>query len=138
MAICALGYLGIRSDRLDDWSDFAGGLLGMQRVDRAGKAVAFRMDDQVQRLLVSDEPGETLAFMGWEVAQKDDLDDYAARLTAAGVDVRAGRGELADRRFVTDLIWFTDPMGNRVELFFDPMKADDPFQPGRPIDGDRR
>ena len=36
MAIKALGYLGVRSDRLDDWSDFAGRLLGMQKIDRGG------------------------------------------------------------------------------------------------------
>lgn len=135
MAIIALGYLGVRSDRLEDWSDFAGKLLGMQKIDRGGKALAFRMDDRVQRLLVSDEPGETLAFLGFEVASKDDLQSYAARLDAAGVRVHLGTKELADRRFVSDLIWFEDPMGNRVELFHAPMIASDPFVPGRPIDG---
>lgn len=135
MAIIALGYLGVRSDRLDDWSDFAGKLLGMQKIDRGGKAMAFRMDDKVQRLLVSDEPGETLAFLGFEVAYKEDLLAYAARIERAGYPVKMGSRELADRRFVGDLIWFNDPMGNRVELFHAPMIASDPFVPGRPIDG---
>lgn len=135
MAICALGYLGVRSDRLDDWSDFAGRLLGMQKIDRGGKAMAFRMDDRVQRLLVSDEPGETFAFMGWEVATKDDLMTYAARLEQRGTPVTMGSKALSDRRFVQDLIWFHDPAGNRIELFFAPMITTDPFQPGRPIDG---
>lgn len=135
MAIIALGYLGVRSDRLDDWSDFAGKLLGMQRVDRGGKAVAFRMDDKVQRLLVSDEPGETLAFLGFEVATKADLQHYGARLDAAGYPVTYGSRDLCDRRFVGDLIRFRDPSGNQVELFHAPMIASDPFVPGRPIDG---
>ena len=87
MSITALGYLGIRSDRLTDWSDFAGGLLGMQRIDRAGKQVAFRMDDLHQRLVVSDEPGETLAFMGWEVDSAGDLDVFGAALEAVGHSV---------------------------------------------------
>lgn len=135
MAICALGYLGVRSDRLDDWADFAGKLLGMQKIDRGGKALAFRMDDQMQRLLVSDEDGDTLAFMGWEVERQDDLQRYAARLDKAGVPVHLGTKELCDRRFVESLVWFEDPMGNRVELFHKPMIASDPFVPGRPIDG---
>lgn len=135
MAIIALGYLGIRSGLLDDWSDFAGKLLGMQKIDRGGKAMAFRMDDKVQRLLVSDEPGETLAFLGFEVAQRADLEAYAARVERAGYPVHLGSRDLADRRFVGDLIWFNDPMGNRVELFHAPMIASDPFVPGRPIDG---
>lgn len=135
MAVCALAYLGIRSDQLDDWAGFAGGLLGMQKIDGAGKSLAFRMDDKAQRLVVSDEPGETLAFLGFEVDSKDDLQSYAARLEQAGVSVNSGTRELADRRLVDDLIWFNDPMGNRVELIFAPMIASDPFVPGRPIDG---
>jgi 2,3-dihydroxybiphenyl 1,2-dioxygenase len=135
MAIIALGYLGVRSDKLDDGSDFAGKLLGMQKTDRGGKALAFRMDDQAQRFLVSDEPGETLAFLGFQVAEWADLAHRAARLDAAGVRVQIGSAALADRRFVGDLIWFEDPMGNRVELFHAPMIAADPFVPDRPIDG---
>src|SRR5262249_44429804 len=127
--------VGARSDRLDEWSDFAGRLLGMQKVDRGGKTLAFRMDDRMQRLLVSDEPGDALAFMGWEVAARSELQDYAARLDRAGVKVELGSRELADRRFVKDLIVFSDPDGNRIELFAGPMLASDPFVPGRPIEG---
>ena len=116
MAISALGYLGVRSNRLDDWSDFAGRLLGMQKIDGGGKALAFRMDNRVQRLLVSDEPGDTLAFMGWEVAARDELQAYAVRLERAGVPVSWGSRMLSDRRFVADLIHFEDPAGNRIEL----------------------
>ena len=135
MAIIALGYLGIRSDRLEDWSEFAGRLLAMQQIDRGGKTLAFRMDDHKQRLVVSGEPGDTLAFMDWEVETKDDLDRYAARLVKAGIDVQQGSRDLADRRFVYELTVFDDPDGNRIELFWDPMIATDPFVPERPIDG---
>lgn len=135
MSICALAYLGIRSDKLDDWAGFASGLLGMQKIDGGGKSLAFRMDDQAQRLVVSDEPGETLAFMGFEVSNRTDLETYATRLDAAGVTVHTGDKALADRRLVGDLIWFKDPMGNRVELIWQPMLACDPFIPGRPITG---
>jgi 2,3-dihydroxybiphenyl 1,2-dioxygenase len=135
MSLKALSYLGIRSDKLNDWSSFAGGLLGMQKIDKGGRSMAFRMDSQEQRLLVSDEVGETLAFMGWEVGSKNDLEKLAAKLDAAGTPVHIGTRELADRRLVQDLIWFLDPMGNRNELVYKPMLASDPFVPGRPIDG---
>jgi 2,3-dihydroxybiphenyl 1,2-dioxygenase len=135
MAVTALGYLGVRSDRLDDWSDFAGRVLGMQKIDRGCKALAFRMDDRMQRLHVADEPGDTIACMGFEVADRSDLAGYAARLDRAGVKVVAGSRNLADRRFVEDLIAFSDPDGNRIELFFGPMLTSDPFVPGRPIEG---
>ena len=135
MAITALGYLGIRSERRDDWSAFAGGLLGMQEVDRGGKTLAFRMDDRKQRLVVSDEPGETLAFMGWEVENRQDLEYYATRLDAAGYPVTYGSPDLADRRFVEDILLFHDPAGNRIELVWQLMSSTDPFVPGRPISG---
>lgn len=135
MAINALAYLGIRSDKLEDWSDFAGRILGMQKIDRGSTALAFRMDDRMQRLLVSNEPGDTLAFLGFEVDTREDLQYFAAKLEAAGYEPHSGSGMLADRRFVTDMIWFLDPMGNRVELVYSPMLASDPFKPGRPIDG---
>ena len=102
MAISALSYLGVRSDSLEDWQNFAGDYLGMQAFDRGGKTMSFRMDDHMQRFVISDEPGETLAFIGWEVEHKDDLRDYADRLEQSGYKVSYGDCALADRRFVDD------------------------------------
>jgi len=135
MPICALGYLGVRSDRLDDWSQFASGLLGMQQIDRGGQVLSFRMDDRKQRFVVSNETGDTLAFMGWEVEHSEDLETYAARLDAANIAVEWGSRELADRRFVEKLLICHDPDGNRLELFCNPMIASEPFKSGRPITG---
>ena len=133
--ITALGYIGVRSERTEDWRQFAGTVLGMQVLDRGGRNTAFRMDDQAQRLIVSDEPGDTLAYIGWEVDQKSDLDTLAARLENAGHAVTLGTRDLCDRRYVSDLIWCTDPAGYRVELVWNPIKVSDPFLPGRPISG---
>jgi catechol 2,3-dioxygenase-like lactoylglutathione lyase family enzyme len=86
--LTALGYIGVRSGRLDDGAAFATRLLGMQQVDRAGGVRAFRMDDRKQRLIVTGEEGEGLGFLGWEVADATALDALAARLDAHGVEVR--------------------------------------------------
>lgn len=135
MPISALGYLGIRSPKMEEWSQFASGLLGMQKIDTAAKQLTFRMDDWSQRFIVADEPGETISFIGWEVSQKEDLDIYAARLEANGLAVERGTKALSNQRFVSDLIVFRDPAGNRVELVWNPIKTEDPFVPGRPIQG---
>lgn len=135
MAVNGLGYLGVRTGNLDDWSAFASRLIGMQEVDRSAKSTGFRMDDRKQRLLVLEETGNDLAFVGWEVEAPEDLEAIAGRLDAADVPVSAGSRDLADRRFVSDLIHFEDPAGNRLELFWKPQVADAPFQPGRPIEG---
>jgi len=137
MELRSLGYIGIRSSRLDDWNAFATRLLGMQQVDRGGGLNAFRMDDRVQRLLVTGEAGDELGFLGWEVADADALEALAARLDRRGVAVQPGSRSLADQRRVAGLIAFEDPAGNRLEAFHGPELAADPFVPGRPISGFR-
>jgi 2,3-dihydroxybiphenyl 1,2-dioxygenase len=135
--LIALGYIGVRSTRLDDWGAFATRLLGMQQVDRAGAVRAFRMDDRKQRLIVTGDEGEGLGFLGWQVEDAAALDALAARLDAHGVNVRRAPRALADERHVADLIVFQDPAGNRLEVFHGPAIAGDPFRPGRPISGFR-
>ena len=53
MTLQALGYVGIGSDKLDDWAGYATRFLGMQLVDRSRNSVALRMDDRKQRVIVS-------------------------------------------------------------------------------------
>jgi hypothetical protein len=91
MSIQALGYLGVGSDKLDDWTQFATNWLGMQAVDRGNGMRAFRMDDRKQRLVIDRALPEGQRYFGWEVA------DAAA---------------LADQRFVRALISFQDLAGN--------------------------
>lgn len=135
--LTTLGYIGVRSSRLEDWGRYATGLLGMQQVDHGGANRAFRMDDRKQRLVVAGDEGEGLGFMGWEVEDAPALDRLAARLDAHGVAVARAPRLLADERHVSDLLVFHDPAGNRLEAFHGPAIAGDPFKPGRPISGFR-
>ncbi|HEY8337034.1 MAG TPA: VOC family protein [Tardiphaga sp.] len=137
MELKSLGYIGIQSAKLDDWSNLATRLLGMQEVDRGGKVRAFRMDDRKQRLVVDGDHDNGLGFLGWEVDQKSDLQSIAARLEAHGTAVTSGSRALADERRVAELISFADPGGNRIEIFWKPEIASEPFVPGRPISGFR-
>jgi len=135
MVLQSLGYIGVQSAKGSDWDDFAAGLLGMQKFDKAGSSRAFRMDDRKQRLIVNGGREEGLAFMGWEVESANDLDALASRLEDANVPVTLEAAQLADERHVLQLISFSDPEGNRIEVFHGPEIAADPFVPGRPISG---
>jgi len=135
MSITSLGYIGVRSSKLADWSDFATDLLGMQKVDGSRSGQLFRMDDRKQRLVLTKDGDEGFDFMGWEVESHDALDALAGRLENAGVPVRLEGGSLAGERHVSRLISFMDPDGNRLEAFSGPEIASDPFKPGRPISG---
>ena len=135
--LTALGYIGVRSARLDDWGSYATGLLGMQQVDRGGALRTFRMDDRKQRLVVAGDEGEGLGFLGWEVADAGALERVAARLDDSGIAVQRAPPALADARQVAGLLVFHDPAGNRLEAFHGAAVATDPFKPGRPISGFR-
>jgi 2,3-dihydroxybiphenyl 1,2-dioxygenase len=137
MEIQALGYVGLRTHDLGEWQSYGTGLLGLQLVDSSAKSLAFRMDDRKQRIVVSDEAGAGASFYGWEVADAAALNALAARLEEAGIAVARGSRALADERFVTDLIVFHDPIGNRIEVFHGPQVATEPFRPGRSISGFR-
>jgi len=136
MKLRSLGYIGIKSPQLQDWGDLATRILGMQQVDYTRGTRSFRMDDRKQRLVIA-ESGDHANFMGWEVDDASDLDALARRLDAAGIRVTRCPRALADQRFVSDLIAFSDPAGNRVEVFAGPEISTEPFRPGRPISGFR-
>jgi 2,3-dihydroxybiphenyl 1,2-dioxygenase len=137
MDIGALGYVGVHSSSLEDWTSFGTRFLGMQLVDKADKRIALRMDDRKQRILVNEDGGEGVAFFGWEAADAAALERCAARLEHAGVGVSRGSRTLADARRVKDLIVLADPLGNRLEIFHGAESASDPFKPGRSISGFR-
>ena len=137
MTIQAFGYLGVGSDKFDDWTQFATNWLGMQAVDRGAGMRAFRMDDRKQRLVIDNSLPAGQRYFGWEVADAAALDALAAKLEAAGVAVTREPASLADARLVRELISFADPAGNRLEAFHGAQVADEPFQPGRHIAGFR-
>jgi 2,3-dihydroxybiphenyl 1,2-dioxygenase len=137
MEIQALGYVGVHAMSLEDWSTFGTKFLGMQLVDKGGKNLAFRMDDRKQRVVVSEDGAEGVAFFGWEVADAAALNRIATRLEQTGVSASRGSRTLADERRVRELIVLADPLGNRIEIFHGAEIAQDAFKPGRSISGFR-
>jgi 2,3-dihydroxybiphenyl 1,2-dioxygenase len=137
MELQGLGYVGVRAKEGRDWADFGSNFLGMQLVDKSRKGLTFRMDDRKQRLVVTEDGGEGVAFFGWEAPDAATVDRIAARLEGAGVAVARASRALAEERRVKDLIVFSDPLGNRLEIFHGPEIASEPFKPGRAISGFR-
>jgi 2,3-dihydroxybiphenyl 1,2-dioxygenase len=137
MQLQSLGYVGIAADRLEDWSQFATRLLGMQVVERGRNGLALRMDDRKQRLIVDSDSRNGCNFFGWEVADAAALERMAAHLESNDVAVTREPQSVADQRCVKALISFLDPMGNRLEIFHGAAVADTPFVPSRNISGFR-
>jgi catechol 2,3-dioxygenase-like lactoylglutathione lyase family enzyme len=118
MAVQALGYLGISTQNIDEWSDFATRQLGLQLVDRTTSSRAFRMDDRRQRVIVDKERPDSDVFrVGGRRCRKPG---------GAGGEARSGKCRRTTSTGVTrqsavrDLISFRDPAGNRLEAFYGP------------------
>ena len=56
MTLQTLGYIGLRTKNLEDWTAYASRFLGMQLVDKSRGTATFRMDDRKQRLVVRETP----------------------------------------------------------------------------------
>ena len=85
MNLDALGYVGIRTKKLDDWADYGTRFLGMQLMDKSRGTLALRMDDRKQRVVVEEDGGEGVAFFGWEAGDAAALEGIAARNAAIQV-----------------------------------------------------
>lgn len=113
----ALGYLGVGAADLDEWATFATGVLGMQigTPNEGSDTLFLRMDERSYRIAVEKgEPG--LAYLGFELATRADLEALGATLEAAGVAVKDDPALAVERR-VHDLFRCSDPSGNAIELY---------------------
>ncbi|MFP3459956.1 VOC family protein [Arthrobacter globiformis] len=121
-----LGYLGITSDRLDDWRELAGSLLGAQ-VTEQGHGLDIRLDQRTSRVQIMSGEHNDLAFAGWEVADDAEIEALADRLKAQGYKFDEASPSDAGHRQVQRMFTGEDPDGNRVELFHSAAVAGEPF-----------
>jgi hypothetical protein len=107
MSLQTLGYIGLRTKSLEDWTAYASRFLGMQLVDKSRGTASFRMDDKKQRLVVQESDADASGFFGWEVADAEALDAYATNLEKHKVSF--ARGSRAATRSATAWKSFTAP-----------------------------
>ena len=68
--IRSLGYLGLRSNKIDVWRSFAATVLGMQVIDGDDGRIMLRMDNKAQRYIIAPAAASELGFMGFEVEDR--------------------------------------------------------------------
>ena len=109
MTIQALGYLGIGTDRLDDWTDYATNWLGMQAVNRGAGVPRSAWTTASSGWSSTARLPKASAISAGRWLMRAALDALGAHLEKAGVAVTREPKSLADQRFVRDLISFADP-----------------------------
>jgi 2,3-dihydroxybiphenyl 1,2-dioxygenase len=133
MQLRSLGYVGIGSDKTDEWRAFmdvmglaaaAGPVTAPQ--DGAGDTLWFKMDERSWRVAVHRADAETFSYAGWEVAGRTAFDAAVDHLQRSGVKVSEGSDAVRAMRGVADVAQFEDPFGNHHELFYGPMVDEAP------------
>jgi 2,3-dihydroxybiphenyl 1,2-dioxygenase len=74
-----------------------------------------------------------LAYVGWELKNRDDSEAALDELDRAGVAYRRGSGDCSERRRVDGLACLSDPAGIELELFYGPHITTELFRPTRDL-----
>ncbi|HEX4457735.1 MAG TPA: VOC family protein [Polyangia bacterium] len=123
-----LGYIGFEVSDLGAWERFCVDVLGLLLADRADDgAMAFRLDQHRQRIVVEPGHADDVRFIGWEVGSDAELTGLTVKLRASGLDVTDGTSAETARRRVQRLVKLRDPNGIPTEIFFGAERAETPF-----------
>lgn len=130
MTIQSLGYLGISTPAPDTWATYAREVIGVsvESAEPGGSDLYhLRMDQHPFRYWVEESEASGVSVIGWEVRDSAAIDEMAARLKEAGVEVTVGTEEECLQRAVARMIHFIGPCDVRTELFCGRRLADTAF-----------
>lgn len=119
MGIRKLGYVGLNVTDVDAWTDLLGRTLGVGVTHAkfgTDEVALAELDEFKYRLALYPSTEDSPRELGWIVDSVRELDRLTRRLTDAGFTVADGNAEERELRGATELRWFTDPVGYRVEL----------------------
>lgn len=114
----SLGYLRVESTDVAAWRTFACEVLGLAEARGPHPDHLYlRMDELSARIVVAPGERDRLYAAGWEVADHWALATAVDRLKDQGVLVETATAEELLERRVQEMVRFTDPFGNALELF---------------------
>ena len=131
----SLAYVALDVSRPADWSRLLEQVFGAEPIARAG-AIDYRIDGYHHRLTLSPSDADRVTAVGWEVADRSELDALVRTLEARGITVNAAPAALCEARAMLALYTFFDPMiGVPTELARGPRMTDAPYRPSRSVTG---
>jgi len=123
-----LGYLHFEASRPARWQDFLQSVLGLPAPSaNADGSAGYRLDDAMQRIIISAGRLDDLGSLGLELPDEAAVESLARRLRSQGIAVRRAAPEVHAARRVEVLAEFDDPAGNRVEAYCGPQMAQGEF-----------
>lgn len=121
MKILELGYVVVGATDIEKWRSFATDVLGMMAIDTPEGGLHLKMDGRQFRFLIEKSDTDRLFSSAWQVIDADALAEAKDELKTAGVMVIEPTDEERKVRYVQDFFSFTDPAGNRQEIFWGPI-----------------
>lgn len=115
--IIELGYLGFEVSDMARWERFAAEVIGLGVSHGPQGTRRLRMDDAPARFILQQGPADDFAFAGWKVGSAAEVDAFARHLDAEGVAATWAADEELAVRHAARMLHFTDPQGNRHEVY---------------------
>ncbi|AXQ27928.1 extradiol ring-cleavage dioxygenase [Solimonas sp. K1W22B-7] len=122
-----MGYVLIESEKIDEWRRLLKQGLGMHLAHEDSATLAFRVDEHARRVIVARGPSEDFAAAGLQVDDGQALGVIMGRLRDRGIAVEAGTEEESTLRGVKSFYRFKGPKGMALELYTEPLLADEPL-----------
>lgn len=117
-----LGYVSIGVSDATAWQRFAFEFLAVDTIPSSGCEgdLLLRMDDHAFRYLLRPSGEDDLRELGWEVANRNELDIIRERLVARGVTFESREFDAEQVLDAMDFIVFDDPDGLRSVVYTAP------------------
>lgn len=116
--IRGLGYVVAEAKDPARWVRFGDEVLGAMSYTEEDGTVRLKIDERPLRILVLEGEGDRYVASGWEVAHEQAFDQALKELKAAGAMPQVASAAQRQQRRVSGLAFFSDPSGNRHELFW--------------------
>ncbi|MGH8348801.1 MAG: VOC family protein [Pseudomonas sp.] len=133
MTIRQLGYLIFSSADVAGWRTLAENVIGFSTTDNESGSLYLKMDERDFRIAVLPGQSEQLVASGWEIDSQSGFEEVRLALVRNDVEWHQGSAEECAFRKVQEFIWFQDPDGNRIELYWCFISAFLPFSPPKNI-----
>lgn len=112
-----LAYLGFAVSDTAAWNALLVDVVGLTpNGTNPDGSLAYRMDSYRQRVFLERGDADDIVATGFVAMDRSDYDAIRGRIAQTGTRVEIGSRALADNRHVEELVTFSDPFGNMLEL----------------------
>lgn len=127
-SIQELGYLGFEVSDMPRWERFATEVLGLGLFEGPQQTRRLRLDAAPARFILSQGPANDLAFAGWKLRSAIEVDAFVRHLESQGLKGTWGSDDELAVRHAERMLHFTDPEGNRHEVYVEAPSQEAPFR----------